>query len=69
MDEPKCWMCRKSAECSDPFPEEECEEFEQKVLWSEIIELYEGMTASMQKAVLEIMKVSQVGGKDDKEGS
>lgn len=62
-----CFKCKKSDSCREPFPwDGNCKDFEQKVNASYVWKLFQGMSPTMQKSIIEIMKVTQNGcnGKD-----
>ena len=61
----ECYKCIHASHCQEPFPEEKCERFEEKITAETVMRLFEGMDPSAQKAALQFMRYMQRGGKND----
>lgn len=61
----ECYKCIHASHCQEPFPEEKCERFEEKISIETVMQLFEGMDLSAQKAALQFMRYMQRGGKND----
>lgn len=57
-----CPKCMRSDTCFEPFPHDECEQYERRLTNKEIISLFRGMRKSMQVAVVKIMMEVQEDG-------
>lgn len=55
-----CSKCKKSYECREPFPQDECDKYEERVTNKLITDLFWGMSSTMQHSIIEIMKTTQV---------
>lgn len=51
-----CGDCRRSGECVELFPLEECDKFERKITFAELIETFRGLPYDKQIEYLEEMK-------------
>lgn len=63
MKENICVSCKKSAYCREPFPQEECPDYDQEFKSGNILRLFRGMSPTMQRAVYKIMEATQTNGK------
>lgn len=61
----ECYKCIHASHCQEPFPEEKCERFEEKITTETVMRLFEGMDPSAQKVALQFMRYMQRGGKND----
>lgn len=61
----ECYKCIHASHCQEPFPEEKCERFEEKITIETLMQLFEGMDHSAQKAALQFMRYMQRGGTND----
>lgn len=59
MNEVYCSDCKYASTCEEPFPDMHCEKYEKRITPAEVLELFRGMSPSMQKAIIEIMRVTQ----------
>ena len=59
------YKCIHASHCQEPFPEEKCERFEEKISIETVMQLFEGMDPSAQKAALQFMRYMQRGGTND----
>lgn len=59
MTDTLCSTCKKHSSCTEPFPTYECDDYEKKPTGFEIVNLFFGMSESMQKAVFQIMEATQ----------
>lgn len=61
----ECYKCIHASHCQEPFPEEKCKRFEEKITTETVMRLFEGMDPSAQKAALQFMRYMQRGGTND----
>lgn len=61
----ECYKCIHASHCQEPFPEEKCERFEEKISIETVMQLFEGMDPLAQKAALQFMRYMQRGGTND----
>lgn len=54
-----CCECNKTDRCFEPFPLDECENFEHKYTDAYILQLFKGTSKTMQKSIIEILEVTQ----------
>lgn len=59
MENNLCTDCQKEDTCFEPFPHEECDDFERKVRNADIIRLFWGMNKKMQEMIIQIMEITQ----------
>lgn len=60
-----CHRCNESDHCREPFPQDECDNFHEKITNEYIIRLFYGMSKTMQHSIIEIMKATQQKGEKD----
>jgi len=58
-----CTDCQRADKCREPFPQDECPEYEKKYKYHDIVRLFRGMSPTMQRAVYKIMEATQTNGK------
>lgn len=59
MEEPLCFTC-KNKSCGHFFNSYDCEDYIKEFKAYEVMNLFYGMNDSMQHAIFEIMKVTQI---------
>lgn len=66
-----CHRCINSNTCREPLPKDECDDYKERITNKYIIDLFYGMSRTMQHSIIEIMKVTQTDGnnKTDKRGN